>query len=91
VGVLVIVGVRRYATARANGGPAVVQRIGADEIRRRLETGTGVALVDARHGAAFDMSPVQAAGAVHFDIDHPDVEALRVHVKPDGEVVAYCT
>ena len=91
VGVLVIVGVRRYATARANGGPAVVQRIGADEIRRRLETGTGVALVDARHGVAFDMSPVQAAGAVHFDIDHPDVEALRVLVKPDGEVVAYCT
>ena len=90
-GVLVIVGAKRYANARANGGPAAVQRIGADEIRRRLETGTGVALVDARHGAAFDTSPVQAAGAMHFDIDHPDVETLRVHVKPDGEVIAYCT
>jgi hypothetical protein len=90
-GFLVIVGAKRYANARANGSPAAVQRIGADEIRRRLETGTGVALVDARHGAALDMSPVQAAGAMHFDIDHPDVEALRVHVKPDGEVIAYCT
>jgi hypothetical protein len=28
---------------------------------------------------------------MHFDIDHPDVEALRIHVKPDGEVIAYCT
>jgi hypothetical protein len=90
-GVLVIVGAKRYVKARANGAPGAIQRIGADEIRRRLETGTGVALVDARHGAAFDTSPVQAAGAMHFDIDHPDVEALRVHVKPDGEVVAYCT
>jgi hypothetical protein len=90
-GVLVIVGAKRYADVRANGGSRAVQRIGADEIRRRLETGTGIALVDARHGAAFDTSPVQAAGAMHFDIDHPDVEALRIHVKPDGEVVAYCT
>jgi S1-C subfamily serine protease len=90
-GVLVIVSAKRYAKARGNGGPAAVQRIGADEIRRRLETGTGAALVDARHGAAFDMSPVQAADAMRFDIDHPDVETLRVHVKPDGEVVAYCT
>jgi hypothetical protein len=90
-GVLVIVGAKRYVKARANGDPGAIQRIGADEIRRRLETGTGVALVDARHGAAFDTSPVQAAGSMHFDIDHPDVEALRVHVKPDGEVVAYCT
>jgi hypothetical protein len=90
-GVLVIVGAKRYVKTRANGAPGAIQRIGADEIRRRLETGTGVALVDARHGAAFDTSPVQAAGATHFDIDHPDVEALRVHVKPDGEVVAYCT
>ena len=90
-GFLVIVGAKRYANARANGGPAAVRRIGADEIRRRLGTRAGIALVDARHGAAFESSPVQAAGALHFDIDHPDVEALRVHVKPDGEVVAYCT
>jgi hypothetical protein len=47
--------------------------------------------VDARHGAAFDDSPVQAPGAVRFEIDHPDDPALRVHVDPDGEVVAYCT
>ena len=48
-------------------------------------------MVDARHGAAYDGSPVQAAGALRFDIDHPDELALRVDVNPDGEVVAYCT
>jgi hypothetical protein len=52
--------------------------------------GAGVAVLDARHGKSFDDSPFQAAGALRYDIDHPDVQALRVQVNPDGEVVAYC-
>jgi hypothetical protein len=52
--------------------------------------GAGVTVLDTRHGTHFDDSPIQAVGAVRYDIDHPDVQALRVQVNPDGEVVAYC-
>jgi rhodanese-related sulfurtransferase len=75
---------------RARSGPAGIRRVGAEEIRRRLEAGAGVTLIDARHGAAFDEASVQAASAVRYDIDHPDLPAIQVQVKPDGEVIAYC-
>jgi S1-C subfamily serine protease len=90
MGVLAVLGLRTLMRNRVHPGPTGIQRVGAEEIRRRLEAGSGVALVDARHGAAFDDTPVQAAGAVRYDIDHPDLQALRVQVKPDGEVIAYC-
>jgi hypothetical protein len=90
VGVLFIVGVRTFVRGRTQSSPAGVQRIGPEEIRRRLETKTGAVLVDARHGANFDDSPVQAAGALRYDVDNPNAQALRVRMNPDGEVVVYC-
>jgi hypothetical protein len=88
-GALLAVGMRTLVRNRARRSPGGVQRMGPEEIRRRLETGT-VAVVDARHGTNFETSPVQVAGALRYDIDNPDVRALRVQVNPDGEVVAYC-
>lgn len=88
-GVFVVVGVRAFARNRLSAW-TTIRRVGPDEVRRRFETGTPVALVDARHGASFDDSPVQAAGAVRYDVDRPDAQALRVQVAPDGEVVVYC-
>jgi len=67
-----------------------VRRISPDEIRGRLEAGAPVALVDARHGGNFDESPVQAAGALRYDIERPSPQALQVQVAPSGEVIAYC-
>lgn len=90
MGVLAVLGLRTIVRNRARSGPAGILRVGAEEIRRRVDAGSGVTLVDARHGAAFDDATVQAAGAVRYDIDHPDVPALQVHVNPNGEVVAYC-
>jgi hypothetical protein len=84
------VGAREMRRRRLVVMPNAVRRVDAEEIRRRLDIGSGVALVDARHGAAFEDSPMQAAGALRFDIDHPDIQSLRVRVSPDGEVVAYC-
>jgi len=89
VGALVVVGARTLVRNRTRRRPGSVQRMGGEEIRRRLEAGT-VAVVDARHGVNFESSPVQVAGALRYDIDDPDVRALRVQVNPDGEVVAYC-
>jgi serine protease Do len=90
-GVFLVVGIRSVVRKRARQGPGEIRRVAPDEIRRRLESGNEVALVDARHGIDFEGSPVQAGGAVRFDIDDPDIESLRVQVNPNGEVVAYCT
>jgi serine protease Do len=90
MGILAVLGLRTIMRNRVRAGTVGIRRIGAEEIRRRLEAGPGVTLVDARHGADFDGAPVQAAGAVRYDVDHPDVQALRVQMNPDGEVVAYC-
>jgi hypothetical protein len=84
------VGVRAVFRRKSPQGPSLVRRIDPEEIRRRLDVGSDVALVDARHGAAFEDSPMQAAGALRFDVDHPDLQSLRVRVSPYGEVVAYC-
>ncbi|MFI5340411.1 MAG: trypsin-like peptidase domain-containing protein [Candidatus Methylomirabilales bacterium] len=87
---LLVLGVRRVVNSRLRRMHGRVQRIAPDEIRRRLEAGSAVALVDARHGINFEGSPVQAAGAVRYDVDQPNPAALQVRVGPDGEVVAYC-
>jgi len=90
VGVLAVLGLRTIVRNRVRTGPAGIRRVQPEELRRRLETGAGVALLDARHGTHFDDASVQAAGALRYDVDDPDVQALRVQVNPDGEVVAYC-
>ncbi len=90
MGLLAVLGLRTIMRNRARSGPTGIRRVGAEEIRRRLEAGAGVTLIDARHGSAFDDAAVQAAGAVRYDIDRPDMPAFQVQVKPDGEVVAYC-
>jgi rhodanese-related sulfurtransferase len=85
---LLILGLRTAARRRMLRGR--VRRIGPDEIRGRLEAGAPVALLDARRKEQYEKSPVQAAGALRYDANHPDVRTLAVRVGPDGEVVAYC-
>jgi hypothetical protein len=87
---LLVLGVRSAVNSRIRRTTGRVGRISPEEIRTRLETGSAVALVDARHGGKFDESPVQVAGALRFDIERPSVQALQVQVAPSGEVVAYC-
>ena len=90
VAVLAVLGLRKVVSDRVRTGAAGVRRVGAEELRRRLDTGSGVTFVDARHGAKFDSATVQAAGAIRYDVEHPEVPVFRVQVHPDGEVVAYC-
>jgi S1-C subfamily serine protease len=87
---LLVLGVRGVVNSRLRRTHGRVQRMAPEEIRRRLEAGSAVTLVDARHGINFEGSPVQVAGAVRYDVDQPNLPALQVRVAPDGEVVAYC-
>ncbi len=90
-GILLGTGVRAWRRRGGGARSSAVPRIEPEDLRRRLDAGYGVTKLDARQPAAFDDTPVQAPGAVRFDIDHPDEPAFRVRVNPDGEVVAYCT
>lgn len=87
---LLAVGVRGAVKSRFRRTRGVVQRIAPEEIRTRLEAGSPVAVVDARHGVNFEESPVQVAGALRYDIERPSPQALQVQVAPSGEVIAYC-
>ena len=87
---LLVLGARRVVKSNFHRAQGRVQRIAPDEIRRRLEAGSGVTLVDARHGINFEGSSVQAAEAVRYDVDRPDGQALQVRVASDGEVLVYC-
>jgi hypothetical protein len=77
-------------TGRFRRAQGRIHRIAPDEIRRRLEAGSNVTLLDARHGTNFEGSPVQAAGAVRYDVERPNGSALQVRMAPDGEVLVYC-
>jgi S1-C subfamily serine protease len=87
---LLVLGVRGFVNSRVRRAGGRVQRVGPEEIRRRLELGSAVTVVDARHGGNFEGSPVQVAGAVRYDVERPNPTALQVRVGQDGEVVAYC-
>jgi len=68
---LLVLGVRTTVKARVERARGHVRRITPDDIRRKLEGGTPLTVVDARHGGNFDDSPVQIAGAVRYDVDNP--------------------
>jgi len=87
---LLVLGVRTTVKARVERARGHVRRITPDDIRRKLEGGTPLTVVDARHGGNFDDSPVQIAGAVRYDVDNPSLPTFRLQVKPGGEVLAYC-
>ncbi len=67
-----------------------VERISPDQVRRRLDGGSAVALLDARGGKKFAESPVRAAGAIRYDVERSTPQALQVQVAPSGEVIVYC-
>ena len=88
--VLLTVGIRSIAVRRGWRATTHVRRTSPQELRGRLDAGSAVTLLDARRSATFDESPVQAAGALRYDIDRPSLQTLQVQVERNGEVVAYC-
>jgi S1-C subfamily serine protease len=85
-----VVAVWRVSKSRSRRTRGGVQRIAPSEVRRRLDVGSGVSLVDARNGVKFEESPVQVAGAFRYDIERSGPQALQVQIAPSGEVIVYC-
>ncbi|HSB73700.1 MAG TPA: trypsin-like peptidase domain-containing protein [Candidatus Methylomirabilis sp.] len=87
---LLATGVRRVIRGRTAQVEDSVPRLAPGEVQRRLDAGSAVALLDARQRASFEESPLQAAGAIRYDIERPSLHALQLQVSPSGEVIAYC-
>jgi len=66
-----------------------IDRITPEELRRRLDAGERVAIVDLRHRVDFDADPRTLPGALRFAAD--ELEARHQEIPRDREVVLYCT
>jgi len=66
-------------------GVEPIQTIGRDELREKLDRGEPLKLIMALNRWAFDAKHIP--GSIHFDTP----EALYAAVKPDDEVVVYCS
>jgi membrane protein DedA with SNARE-associated domain len=66
-----------------------VARITPDELHQKLEAGEEVLIVDLRHALEFDGDPLVIPGAIRFSAQ--DLEAPRLPLPPDREVVLYCS
>ncbi len=66
-----------------------VARITPEELHQKLELGEEVMIVDLRHPLEFDADPVSIPGAVRFSAR--DLEARRLPIPRDREVILYCS
>ncbi len=66
-----------------------VARITPEELHQKLETGEEVLIVDLRHPLELEADPVVIPGAVRFSAQ--DLEATRLPIPRDREVILYCS
>ncbi len=79
---------RKYAMRRRFLRELYVARITPEELKRKLDTGEDVVVIDVRHALDFEADPYIIPGAVRIPFEevesHPDVSS-------DREIVVYCT
>lgn len=66
-----------------------IARITVDELKRRMDSGEGVIIVDLRHSVDFEAEPETIPGALHMEAK--DLEEKNARLPLDREVVLYCT
>jgi len=79
----------KYAQRRRFIRQLAIARITPEELRRRLEAGEDVVVVDLRHSMEFEADPVTVPGAIHVLPD--ELDARHAKIPRDREVVLYCT
>jgi membrane protein DedA with SNARE-associated domain len=66
-----------------------IARISPEELKRKLDAGENLVIVDLRHSLDFEAAPETIPGAVHMDAseldDHPEL------LPRDRDVILYCT
>lgn len=66
-----------------------IARISPEELKKVLDAGENIQIVDLRHSIDFDADPQTVPGALHFD--PKDLEQLHELISRDRDVVLYCT
>jgi len=66
-----------------------ISRISVDELKRKLDAGENLSIVDLRHSLDFEADPETIPGAVH--LDSKDLAEMNGLLPLDREVILYCT
>src|SRR5437879_4789940 len=66
-----------------------IARISPDELKRRIDAGEDIIIVDLRHALEFDAEPQTIYGAVHMD--PADLEEAVEVIPRDREIVLFCS
>jgi membrane protein DedA with SNARE-associated domain len=66
-----------------------IARISPSELKRKLDSGEQVQIVDLRHSLDFEAEPGTLPGAIHFD--PKDIEKYAAEVARDRDIILYCT
>jgi len=66
-----------------------IARITPEDLKRKLDAGEDIVVVDLRHSLEFDAEDVKLPGALH--IDPKEIEQRHQEIPRDRDVVLYCT
>jgi membrane protein DedA with SNARE-associated domain len=66
-----------------------IARISVEELKRKLDAGEALSIVDLRHSLDFEADPETIPGAVH--LDSKDLTEKSGRLPLDREIVLYCT
>jgi hypothetical protein len=66
-----------------------IARISVDELKRKIDAGENLSIVDLRHSLDFEADPETIPGAVH--IDSKELTDKKDLLPLDREIILYCT
>jgi len=66
-----------------------IARITPEELKKKIDAGEDLVIVDLRHSMDFEADPHTIPGA--FRMDAKDLEEKDDHLPRDREVILYCT
>ena len=64
-------------------------KISVDELKRRLDAGEAISVVDVRHPLALGLDPDTIPGAINFTME--EIEYRHLEIPRDRDIVLYCT
>ena len=68
---------------------ADAHRMSVEELKRRMDAGEDITVIDTRNPQAWEQSDTKIPGAIRVPLDHPGESLPR---KPkERAIVAYCT
>ncbi|MCC2643127.1 MAG: conserved rane protein of unknown function, dedA family [Nitrospira sp.] len=64
-------------------------KISVDELKRRLDAGDAVTVVDVRHPLTLELDPDSIPGAINFTLE--EIEHRHLEIPRDRDIVLYCS